>query len=191
MHDAACVRGTKPSRHLERDVECRVDGKCAGAQTRAQRLAFQTLRHEVRGTAVIPDVVDGQHVDVIECAGGARLVLERAPSFGGVRRMRQQQLDRHVAPEPLVARPPHLAHPARSQPPLDRVGADPIARLHTPPFAGDLPREDIERRRGEEVARLLRGCQQRRDLVAHAGIGATRAGEEIRTQARRAAPRLP
>ena len=88
MHDAAFVRGTKPSGHLEGDVECRVDGKCAGAQTRTQRLTFQTLRHEVRGTGVIPDVVHGQHVDVIECAGGARLVLKRTPSFGGVRRMR-------------------------------------------------------------------------------------------------------
>ena len=183
MHDAAFVRGAKPSGHLEGDVERRVHRKCAGAETRAQRLAFQTLRHEVRGTAVIPDVVDGQHVGVIERAGGARLVLKRAHSFGGVRRMRKQQLDRHVAPESLVARPPHLAHPARSQPPLDRVGGDPIAGLNAPPLAGDLPREDVERRRGEKVARLLHGGQQRRDLVPQAGIGATRAGEEIRTHA--------
>ena len=97
--------------------------------------------------------------------------------------MRKQQLDRHVAPEPLVARPPHLAHPARSQPSLDGVGGDAIAGLNAPPFAGDLPREDVERGRGEKVARLLRGGQQRRDLVPHAGIGAARAGEEIRTHA--------
>ena len=109
---------------------------------------------------MIPDVVDGQHVGVIEGAGGARLVLERAHSLVGVRRMRKQELDRHVAPEALVARPPHLAHPARSQPSLDRVGGDPIARLDAPPLAGDLPREDVERRRREKVARLLRGRQQ-------------------------------
>ncbi len=155
----------------------------AGAEPRAQRLAFQALRHEVRGAAVIPDVVDGQHVGVIEGAGGARLVLERAHSFRGVRRMREEQLDRHVAPESLVARPPHLAHPACSQPSLDGVGGDAIAGLDAPPLAGDLPREDIERRRGEKVARLLRGGQQRRDLVPHAGIGAARAGEEVRAQA--------
>ena len=97
--------------------------------------------------------------------------------------MRKQELDGHVAPEPLVARPPHLAHPARSQPSLDGVGGDAIAGLDAPSLAGDLPREDIERGSGEKVARLLHGGQQRRDLVPHAGIGATRAGEEIRALA--------
>ena len=47
MHDAACVRGAKPPGHLERDVERRVHRQRAGAEARAQRLAFQTLRHEV------------------------------------------------------------------------------------------------------------------------------------------------
>ena len=132
---------------------------------------------------MIPDVVDGQHVGVIERAGGARLALERAHPFFGVRRMREEELDGHVAPEPLVARPPHLAHPTRSQPSLDGVGGDPIARLDAPALAGDLPREDIERGSGEKVARLLHRGQQRRDLVPQAGIGATRAGEEIRALA--------
>ena len=53
MDDAAFVRGAKPSGHLERDVERRVHGERAGAKPRAQRLAFQTLGHEVRGAAVI------------------------------------------------------------------------------------------------------------------------------------------
>ena len=166
-------------------------GSAPRAETRAQRLAVQALRHEVRGAAVIPDVVDGQHVGVIERAGGARLVLERAHAFGGVRRVRQEQLDRHVAPEPLVARPPHLAHPAGAQPLLDGVGGDPIAGLDAPPLAGDLPREDVERGRGEKVARLLHGRQQRRDLVPQAGIGPARAREEIRAQAGGLRPPLP
>ena len=131
-----------------------------GAEPRAQRLAFQTLRHDVRGASVIPDVVDGQHVGVIQCAGGERFVLKRTHSFAGVRRMRKKQLDRDVAPEPLVARPPHLAHPACAQPPLDGVRGDPITSLNTPPFASDLPREDVERRRSEKVVRLLHGCQE-------------------------------
>ena len=74
--------------------------------------------------------------------------------------MGKKELDGHVAPEALVARPPHLAHPTRSEPPLDRVGGDAIARLNGPPLTGDLPREDVERRRGEKVSGFLRGCQQ-------------------------------
>ena len=88
MHDVAFVRGTKASSHLKGDVECRVHRKWAGAQTRTQRLAFQTLRHE-NGHRRDPRRCNiGQHVDVIERAGGARLLLKRTPSFGGVRRMR-------------------------------------------------------------------------------------------------------
>jgi hypothetical protein len=154
------VRRTKPARDLESDVECRVHGKSAAAETRAQGLAFQALRHEVRGAVVIPDVVYGQHVGMIERAGGARLVLERAYPFVGVRRMREKELDGHVAPEPIVARLPYLAHPTRSQPSLDCVGGDPITGLDAPPLTGDLPREDIERRGGQKVARLLHRGQQ-------------------------------
>ena len=68
----------------ESDVEGHVHGKSAGAETRAQRLTFQTLGHEVGGAVVIADVVYGQHVGVIESAGGARLLLEGADSFLGV-----------------------------------------------------------------------------------------------------------
>ena len=91
MHDAALVRGTKPSGHLERDVERRVHRKCAGAETRAQRLTFQTLRHEVRGAAVIPDVVDGQHVGVIE------VCRRRAPRAETRARVRRRSTDAEEA----------------------------------------------------------------------------------------------
>ena len=185
VDDAAGMRGAESLSNLERDIERRVHGQRAGAKTRAQRLAVETLRNEVRGAAMFPDVVDRQHVGVIERAGGARLVLKRAHAVVGVRRMRQQQLDRHVASEPLVARAPHLAHPACAQPPLDHVGADAIAGLNAPPFAGDLPCEDIERGRRQEVAGLLDGRQQRRDLVPQDGVGAARAGQEVRTHAGR------
>ncbi len=78
--------------------------------------------------------------------------------------MRQQQFDGHVAPEPLVPRPPHLTHAAGAQALLDGVGADAVARLYAPPLAGNLERKDIERRHGKEVTRLRLGRYQRREL---------------------------
>ena len=57
----------------------------------------------------------------------------------------------------------------------------PGCTLH--PSRDDLAREDVERRRGEKVARLLRGRQQRANLVAHAGVGTARTVEEIRARA--------
>ena len=49
MDDAAGVRRRQAARDLQRDVERRVDGKRAGAEPRAQRLALEAFRHEVRG----------------------------------------------------------------------------------------------------------------------------------------------
>ena len=184
MHDPARVRRAQAARDLDGDVERRVDGKGPGAEARAQRLAFQALRHDVRGVVVVPDVVHGEHVRVVEGARGARLPLERVHPLFGVEGVRKQELDGHVAPEALVPRPPHLTHPARSQPPRDHVGADAIARPDAPPLARDLPRKDVEGWRREEVAGLVRRAQQRRDLVPQAGIQVARVSEEIRAAAR-------
>jgi hypothetical protein len=60
--------------------------------------------------------------------------------------------------------PPHLAHAAGAESPLDGVGGDAIARLNTPPVARDLARKKIERRGGQKVAGSLHRRQERRDL---------------------------
>ena len=78
MHDAAVVRGAEAARDLQRDVERRVDGS-APAPSRAR--SDSPSRHSVTrngGAAVIADVVDRQHVGVIERAGGAGFVLRTA-----------------------------------------------------------------------------------------------------------------
>jgi hypothetical protein len=121
------VRRPEPSRDLESDVEGGVHRQSAAGETRAQRLTLQALRDQVRGAAVIANVVYRQNIGVIERAGGVRLTLKRAHTLVGVRGMRKKQFDGNVAAESLVARPPHLAHPPCSQPSLDRVGGDPIA----------------------------------------------------------------
>ena len=54
MDDAVGVRGDQSPGDLERDVERRVHRQRAGAETRAQGLTLQALRHEIRGAAVIP-----------------------------------------------------------------------------------------------------------------------------------------
>jgi hypothetical protein len=120
MHDATVVRRAKAARHLHRDVERHIDRQRAGAEPRTQGLAFQALGHDERRAVMDPDVIDRQHVGVIEGAGGARFQLARAQALG-VRRMRQQQLDRDVTRETFVACAPDLAHRARAQSSLDRV----------------------------------------------------------------------
>ena len=120
VHDPALVRRAKPARNLECHIECRVDGKHAGAQSRTERLAIEILGYQERGAAILPNVVDREHVRMIEGPGGACLLLAGAPALH-VRGVRQEQLDRHVACEALVACPPHLPHRPHPEPSCDRV----------------------------------------------------------------------
>ena len=66
---------------------------------------------------------------MVEGAGGPRLLLEAAQPIGIGAKLRRQDLDRDVPPEPLVARAVHLAHPARTER-ADLVGAEAHARLY-------------------------------------------------------------
>ena len=57
------------------------------------------------------DVVDGEEVGVVEGGGGAGFTFEAFAPIGAVGDLWRQHLDRHLAAELGVARPPHLAHP--------------------------------------------------------------------------------
>ena len=103
--------------------------------------------------------------------------------------MRQQQLDRHVASDPLVARPPHFAHAAGAEPPLDRVAPDRVAGLHAPAVARDLRAKTSRAGDDEEGARVLDGGEQRGELVAQSRIDAARARRGTPRADRRAARR--
>jgi hypothetical protein len=56
--------------------------------------------------------VDGDDVRVIERRGGARLLLEACEVVGRGGDAIGEELDRHFAPEPGVARAPDLPHAA-------------------------------------------------------------------------------
>ena len=98
----------------------------------------------------------------------------------------QQQLDGDVASEALVARPPHFAHAAGAEPPLDGIEPDPVARLDAPPSRADLPREDVEGGRRQEVGRSRSTALQQRRRLRRA-VPRRRRGADARNAARRSA----
>ena len=122
-----------------RDLAGVVDGlamrqrRCADA--RAQRLALEQLRDDVRRALVAADVVDGEDVGVIERAGGARLLLEAAQAVGVGRERRGQHLDGDVAAEARVARAIDLAHAAGADRSDDLVRANPGSLRQAHQFA--------------------------------------------------------
>src|SRR6202162_6677033 len=60
------------------------------------------------------DLIDRDDVGVIERGSGARLLFETREPVAIRSECLRQQLDRHLATEPRVARFPDLSHPARA-----------------------------------------------------------------------------
>ena len=134
VHDAAGVSGGEPSGNLERDLQGGRERQRAGAEPRPQRFALEAFGDEVRGAAVVAHVIHRDDIGVIEGAGGPGFVVQRREALA-VGRMRQQQLDRHVASDPLVPGAPHFAGAAGAEPALDRVRPDRVAGPDAPALA--------------------------------------------------------
>ena len=76
-----------------------------------KRLALEQLRHDVRRTLMLTDIIDGKDVGVVERRRRARLLFE-TPQPGRSRSPAGQDLDGHIAAQPRVARPIDFAHAA-------------------------------------------------------------------------------
>ena len=80
-----------------------------------QCLPLQSLHHQEDLTVRrFADVEDGADVRMLQRGHGARLALEPFARRRRIRECRRQHLDRDVTLESGVARPVHLAHPARA-----------------------------------------------------------------------------
>src|SRR5262245_40737706 len=69
-----------------------------------QFLAFQQFGDDERRSLVGADVVDRQDVRMIERRGGMRFLLEAAQQVGDMGQRCGQNFDRHLAPQPFIAR---------------------------------------------------------------------------------------
>jgi hypothetical protein len=76
MGDSLVVRGRQTARHLQCVVHRLTDRDRSRLQPLAQRLALQKFGDEVRRALLVPSVVDGEYVGVVEKARRPGLVLE-------------------------------------------------------------------------------------------------------------------
>jgi hypothetical protein len=127
MDDAERVRGGETLRRLPRELDGFRRRQGAALQSRAQRLPFQQLAHEIRRAVVNTHVVNGEDVGVVQLAGRARFLLEAVHAPGVGPQSARDQLDRDVPAETRVARAIDLAHAAGAQPTDNLVGSDPGA----------------------------------------------------------------
>ena len=121
VNDPLLVRRRQPAGDLDRVVGGLAHRQRAAREPRAQRLAFEELRDDVRRTFERTELVDRRDVGVVEPAGGLGFLLEPAQAFGVQRERRGQHLDRDVALQALVARAVDLAHPSGAEEAEDLV----------------------------------------------------------------------
>ncbi len=84
--------------------------KRADSEQLPKRLALHQLHRDVGHRVRRVDVVDRHDVGMIERGGRARLLLEALQSVGIGGDLAREHLDRDIAREPHVPRPPNLSH---------------------------------------------------------------------------------
>jgi hypothetical protein len=110
VHDALVVRRRQGPRHLRRQFDRRAHRQPSAGEARAECLAFEQLRDDVRAVrrAARADIEDRQDVRVVERGGGPRLLLEPRQTVGVGGGFRGDDLDRHLAAQAGITRPVHL-----------------------------------------------------------------------------------
>ena len=128
MDDALLVRGGQTACDLHGVVQRLARRQSGAAQDRAKRRPLQQLRDQVGGPVLGADVVDGEHVGVIQGAGGAGFLREAAQALFVPGERRRQHLERDLAAQSRVARAVDLAHASRAEGVEHLVRAEPRAR---------------------------------------------------------------
>ena len=87
----------------------------ASGQAIGESLAVQPLHHQVIDVPIRSDLVQSADVRMIEPGGHLRFVPETFTAAAGGRRLRIEDLDRDLAPEPRVGGEVDLAHTTASK----------------------------------------------------------------------------
>ena len=141
MNEPLLVRGAEAARYSERDLEELPHRGASGAEEFSKGDTLHELLDEeanldrVRTEGgrdldlLLADVVDRDHVLVLDGRGGARLELEALHEPLVLHGVDRQDLDRDVAMEPHVASLPDRAHPSGLDGRDDLVGAEERSRF--------------------------------------------------------------
>jgi len=186
VDDALLVRGREPFGDLGRGLDRPSRRETAARELAAEGLALQQLLDDIRSAVVLPDVIDGRDVGMVQDAGGFRLLLEAAEPVRVLRKRRRQHLDRDLSSEPWILRPVDLTHPSGADLAEDLVRTEPLAgrERHSdgPSEAADFSfaiqtspsltsRTMQSQRLSGERARLLRLRVEMRDVLAKFATG--------------------
>ena len=123
VHDALLVGGGEAPCDLDGELHRLARAQRAAGHAVAEGLALQQLRDDIGRAVVLPEIVDGDDVGVVEDAYGFGLVLEAADPVFVDRDLGVEDLEGHVAGEPLVFGAVDLAHASPAEDGHHFVGA--------------------------------------------------------------------
>src|SRR5258706_11120580 len=130
MGDPPLMRGRQSLRDLMTPVEHAADFQLALIQPFTQRRSLEQLHDRIQRPIFRPEIMNGQYVRMRERRDRARLPLEPRQRLVAVRSA-EKNLDGHIALQPPIARPPHLAHAASTDSLDDLVGAELRTDIHS------------------------------------------------------------
>ena len=157
VNEAERVRGHEPATGLHERVDDRVDRPRRELEPAAQRAALRELHRDVDLIAERADLVDLDHVAVIDLRHRLRLAEQPRPRLTRAG-AGAQQLDRDLAIEVRIVRGVDDAHAARAQLAEDDEPADRVAAREL--GASAARRGRLRRARGRVVERRVVGCDR-------------------------------
>jgi hypothetical protein len=127
MDDALLVRRLERRADLDAQPKRLVGGQRADGQAVGQAVALDQFQDERDGGIGLFQAVDAADVRVVERGQEPGFPLEARHPVRVGRKLRWKRLERHVATELAVARPPDLAHAATAEGRDDLVRSDACA----------------------------------------------------------------
>ena len=124
VHDLRGVRDGQRLRDLARDVDGAIEREALPHRL-PQAAALHELHRDEAPAFELAGLVDGDDVGMVEGRDGERFPDETIDRVGFRREPARDQLDRDVAPQPLVEGPIDLAHAARSEQGVHDIGPEP------------------------------------------------------------------
>ena len=116
VEDVRLVSGGERARDADRDVDDLADAeRLAGVEAVAQRLPFDVLGRDEVPRLLLPHLVDGNDVGVVELRGRARLALEPAHTLGVFGEALRQELQGDFPPQGGVLGEVNLSHAADTE----------------------------------------------------------------------------
>jgi hypothetical protein len=110
MHDALPVRLVERIGYLKGDLKSFLDFQPPFGETCFERLAFEILHYQEIDSVLVPDIVEGTNMRVVQIRNGLRLAFEPNTQIGILGQMLWQDLDRNRALQAAIAGAVDFAH---------------------------------------------------------------------------------